>query len=155
MRFHLIDKVVELIPGQRISALKMVSSAEEYLADHFPSFPVLPGVLMLQALVEAASWLVLDGLSYKPTVVLLRSAKNITYKSFVKPGDALQLEVSCRRLGADDADFEGIGSCRQAEVLKGRFTLAFFELAGRMPGGSVNDERLRSAARARFGLLRA
>ena len=58
MRFILIDKIVSLEAGRSLKAVKSVSLAEEYLADHFPAFPVLPGVLMLQGLVESASWLV-------------------------------------------------------------------------------------------------
>ena len=56
MKFNLIDKI-EQISDERIVAVKYVSLAEEYLADHFPSFPVLPGVLMLEALTQAATWL--------------------------------------------------------------------------------------------------
>ena len=55
MRFILIDKVVSLEPGKEIKAVKSVSLAEEYLADHFPAFPVLPGVLLLEGLIESAS----------------------------------------------------------------------------------------------------
>ena len=58
MRFILIDKIVEIEPGKRLKAVKSVSLAEEYLADHFPTFPVLPGVLLLEGLIESASWLV-------------------------------------------------------------------------------------------------
>ena len=56
MKFNLIDKI-ESISDDRIVASKQVSLAEEYLADHFPTFPVLPGVLMLEALTQAAGWL--------------------------------------------------------------------------------------------------
>ena len=58
MRFILIDKVVSLDSGRKIKAVKGLSLAEEYLADHFPAFPVLPGVLLLEGLIESASWLV-------------------------------------------------------------------------------------------------
>ena len=57
MRFTLIDRILTLEPGRSITAIKNVSLAEEYLADHFPGFPVLPGVLMIAAMVPAVSWL--------------------------------------------------------------------------------------------------
>ena len=53
MRFTLLDRVVAIEPGKSITAIKTVSLAEEYLADHFPRFPVLPGVFMLEALTQA------------------------------------------------------------------------------------------------------
>ena len=52
MRFALVDRIVSLERGESISTVKNLSLAEEYLADHFPGFPVLPGVLMLEALVQ-------------------------------------------------------------------------------------------------------
>ena len=58
MRFILLDRVRELEAGKRIVAEKALSLAEEYLADHFPTFPVLPGVLMVEALVQSAAMLV-------------------------------------------------------------------------------------------------
>ena len=48
MRFHLVDRILEVQPGQSLRAVKNLTLGEEYLADHFPTFPVMPGVLMLQ-----------------------------------------------------------------------------------------------------------
>ena len=55
MRFHLVDRILEIEPGRKIRMVKNLTLAEEYLADHFPGFPVMPGVLMLQTLVESNS----------------------------------------------------------------------------------------------------
>ncbi|MCK4886409.1 MAG: beta-hydroxyacyl-ACP dehydratase, partial [Planctomycetes bacterium] len=82
MRFILIDKVTSLDAGKEIKAVKNVSLAEEYLGDHFPVFPVLPGVLLLEGMVEAASWLVRDAQNFKYSMVLLHQARNVKYKSF-------------------------------------------------------------------------
>ncbi len=153
MRFGLVDNIVELSRGERIVAVKAVSLAEEYLADHFPTFPVLPGVFMLQALVEAATWLVRDALDFEPGVVLLREAKNVTYKSFVKPGNLLRLEVTCRRFAREASDFEGIGYCQQAEVVRARFGLTHVSLSGR-EGFAQVERRIAEESRARFALLR-
>lgn len=56
MRFTLLDRVVAIDPGKTITAIKTLSLSEEYLADHFPRFPVMPGVLMLEAMTQAAAW---------------------------------------------------------------------------------------------------
>jgi len=151
MKFGLIDRIVERSRGERIVAVKAVSLAEEYLADHFPTFPVLPGVFMLEALVEAAAWLVRDAQDFASNVVLLRRAKNVTYKSFVKPGNLLRLEVTCRRLAQEDSDFAGVGYCNQNEVVRARFALRHVSLKERGFGSLENG--LAEAARARFAWL--
>ncbi len=124
MRFGLVDSILELKRGERIVAVKAVSLAEEYLADHFPTFPVLPGVFILQGLVEAATWLAYEALDFAPLVILLKEAKNVTYKSFVKPGNLLRLEVNCRRMAADASEFDGMGFCGETEMVRARFGLA-------------------------------
>ena len=57
MRFCLVDRILEVQPGKVIHAVKNLTLGEEYLADHFPTFPVMPGVLMLQTLIDAGTWL--------------------------------------------------------------------------------------------------
>ncbi len=157
MKFELIDRIVELTRGETIVAVKAVSLAEEYLADHFPTFPVLPGVLMLEAMVEAASWLVRDAQDFASSVILLRQAKNVTYANFVKPGDLLTLTVTCRRLARGESDFDGVGHCDQGEVVRARFSLTHFSLGQgeRSPTGRGRiDQRLTEAARAKLECLR-
>ena len=154
MRFELVDRIVELERGKRIVAVKAVSLAEEYLADHFPTFPVLPGVLILEAMVQAGAWLVRDAQNFAAPVVLLRQAKNVTYKSFVSPGNLLRLEVTCRRLERGESDFGGVGYCNQTEVVKARFGLRHFSLQDREPSLAHLDRRIIDDARAQFARLR-
>lgn len=115
MHFGLIDRVIE-VDGERIVALKGVSSAEEYLQDHFPTFPVLPGVLMIETLVQAARALLdhrrddatdndVDADRY--VLGLVRALK---FGTFVRPGEVLRVEVSL--LSRDDEGafhFKGAG----------------------------------------------
>src|SRR5436305_12023514 len=89
MRFHLIDRILELEPGKRIRMVKNLTLAEEYLADHFPTFPVMPGVLMLQTLVEAGAWLLRLTEDYRHSVIVLRDARNVKYGNFMQPGHSL------------------------------------------------------------------
>ncbi|MBN1491898.1 MAG: beta-hydroxyacyl-ACP dehydratase, partial [Phycisphaerae bacterium] len=133
MKFVLLDKIVELEPGQRIRAVKALTLAEEYLADHFPTFPVMPGVLMVEAMVQASAWLVRTSEDYAHSVIVLAEARNVTYKSFVSPGRVLELDVKARRIDADTSEFEGLGRSGDEEMVKGRWTLRHSNLADRDP----------------------
>ncbi|MCA9292691.1 MAG: hypothetical protein KDA20_02625 [Phycisphaerales bacterium] len=97
MHFCLVDRVLEHTPG-RIVTLKNVSAAEEYLQDHFPTFPVLPGVFMLEACVQAARTLIdLDAQAASqpiPPRYVLAAAKALKYGNFVAPGHALRIEIT-------------------------------------------------------------
>ena len=77
MRFTLLDRVVAIEPGKSITAIKTLTLSEEYLADHFPRFPVMPGVLMLEAMTQAAAWTIRLGEDFAHSIVVLRSAKNV------------------------------------------------------------------------------
>ena len=94
MKFQLIDQVLERTPTS-ITAVKNVTAAEEYLGDHFPGFPVLPGVFMLEALTQAARELLKDR-----GRLVLGQVKAFRYGSFVRPGEALKVEVTLPHLGA-------------------------------------------------------
>ena len=153
MKFCLIDRIVEVSRGERIVAVKAVSLAEEYLADHFPTFPVLPGVLMLEAMAEAATWLVRDAKDFTARPILLQEVKNVTYKSFVRPGHLLTLDVTCRRLGDEKSDFSGIGRCGDTEVVRGRFSLG--HRADAAPASDGSSSRTAGALRSQFAALRA
>ena len=152
MRFTFIDRILEFTPRERIVAVRAVTLGEEYLADHFPAFPVLPGVLMLQTLVEAAGWLVREAEDFAGGPVLLREAKNINYKSFVKPGHLLRVEVKARRLEPGESDFEGSGFCNEDEVIKGRFGLRHLPATAAVAG--MTPSRSQADAKAAFALLR-
>src|SRR2546430_13459861 len=83
VKFNLIDKI-ESLTDDRIVAAKHVSLAEEYLADHFPTFPVLPGVLMLEALTQAAGWLLHHRRNFACSMAILREARNVKYGHVVE-----------------------------------------------------------------------
>ena len=117
MRFELIDRVLER-QDDRLTAIKTVSRAEEYLADHFPGFAVLPGVLMLEALVQAARILVNED---QPLIV--REVRNVRYGNMVRPGQTLRVEVNLRKRNGDGFDFQGVGTIDSEVAVQGRFRL--------------------------------
>jgi 3-hydroxyacyl-[acyl-carrier-protein] dehydratase len=108
MKFQLIDVILEQSP-ERIVAVKQVSAAEEYLADHFPSFPILPGVMMLETMVQAARAM----LPASPRLVL-GEVKALKYGQMVRPGEALEVEVTLHKR-LDDGSYacKGTGLVRR------------------------------------------
>lgn len=89
MRFRMLDRITEIVPGERIIAERKLTGREDYLADHFPLFPVMPGVLMLEAMFQAAVWLVRVTDDFEHSIVRLREARNVKYSDFVVPGQTL------------------------------------------------------------------
>src|SRR6266513_1841876 len=109
MKFNLIDKIEE-ITDTRIVAVKHVSLAEEYLADHFPTFPVLPGVMMLEALTQAASWVLHRRNNFAKSFAVLKEARNVKYGNFVAPGNHLRVEVEFVKETEAGASFNANGT---------------------------------------------
>jgi 3-hydroxyacyl-[acyl-carrier-protein] dehydratase len=91
MRFLQIEQIVSLESGQRIEVTCHLTGQEDYLRDHFPRFPVMPGVLMLEALFQAAALLVRATDGYNMGLVLLQEAKNVKFSDFVQPGQSLNV----------------------------------------------------------------
>ena len=154
MKFVLLDRIVELEPGTRIHALKGLTLAEEYLADHFPTFPVMPGVMMVEALVQASAWLVRVTEDFAHSLVVLSEARNVTYKSFVSPGQTLEVTVEAKDIQPAASRFVGTGRCGDTEMIKAHWSLRHFNLADEDPSLADLDRRLIEAARRQMGLLR-
>src|SRR6201993_1202501 len=139
MRFVLIDRIIEVQTGQSLVAVKNLSLAEEYLSDHFPGFPVMPGVLMLEALTQAGAWLIRDMEDFAHSIILLKQAKTIKYGSFVEPGRQLELRVEMASNDERDCVFKGVGLIDGQEMVKGRFTLTRRNLRERNPELHTTD----------------
>jgi 3-hydroxyacyl-[acyl-carrier-protein] dehydratase len=126
MHFSLVDRVLEE-SDRRIVTLKHVTAGEEYLADHFPGFPVLPGVMMLEAMVQAARRLVERARPGAPWV--LGRVRALKYGRFVRPGATLRVEVTAAEPGDAGMEFRGEALVLEPEspdrpvAVSGRFTL--------------------------------
>ena len=153
MKFVLIDKIVSLESGKEIKAVKSVSLSEEYLADHFPAFPVLPGVLLLEGLVEAASWLVREKQNFANSMVLLEQAKNVKYKSFAAPGMQIEYTVKSKTIEDNVSCFTGVGKCSDKIIVEAKLNLRHFNLQEEDPKMAPVDGRLIENLKARFELL--
>lgn len=159
VKFNLIDKV-ESLSDQRIVAVKYVTLAEEYLADHFPTFPVLPGVMMLEAATQAAGWLWHHRTGFSRSFAILKEARNVKYASFVAPGNALRIEVDLLKPTDAGASFKVAGavvssSGASTPAVQMRLDLASFNLADKNPELANLDARLIDHNRSRWQLLAA
>lgn len=118
MRFTLVDKVVELEPGRRIVAIKNLSLAEEYLADHFPGFPVMPAPLILEGLAQTGGILVGHANNFEKNVVLAKMT-NAKFHRETFPGEQLTYTASLVDLNDTGARVNGtvhVGGALVAEV---------------------------------------
>jgi len=154
MKFHLVDRIESIHPGKRIVTTKALSLAEEYLADHFPTFPIMPGVLMIEALVQSAAWLVRIEQDYKKSIIVLASARNIRPANFVKPGDVLRCELDALEIGDSSAKFKAAGFVGDQPMLSGRLELRCFNLAERDSRLASSDVEIVRQLKEQFKLIR-
>lgn len=153
MRFVLIDRILELEPGSRIVAQKNLSLAEEYLADHFPGFPVMPGVLMLEAMTEAGAWIVRSGEDFAHSIVTLKSARNVKYGNFVEPGQSLIVEATLTGQDERECKIKAEGHIDGARAVSARLVLERYNLADEKPERAEADAVVVQKLRQDFAQL--
>lgn len=153
MKFILIDKVVHIDSPNEIKTVKSVSLAEEYLGDHFPIFPVLPGVLLLEGLIESASWLVRESQKFANSMVLLEQARNVKYKSFAAPGMQIEYSVKAKAIEENVSSFTGVGTCGDEAIVEAKFGLRHFNLADDDPKMAMIDGKIIESMKQRWILL--
>lgn len=153
MDFVLLDRIVALDGGRVIRATKNLSLAEEYLRDHFPGYPVMPGVMMLEALVEAGCWLVRLKTNFRYSLVCLAEVRNVKYGRFVTPGNTLEVVVRSLKWEQNEALFSGQGTVATEAAVSGRFRLRYYNLGDRDPRYQRTDELLIESAKQRFHTL--
>jgi 3-hydroxyacyl-[acyl-carrier-protein] dehydratase len=157
MRFHLVDRILEIEPGKSIRLVKNLTRSEEYLADHFPTFPVMPGVLMLQTLVEGAAWLLHATENFRHSVIVLRDARNVKYGNFMQPGHSMLISVeatdydSAKPMLTFKGKAEAPGS---GTTVVAKFTVARYNLADRNPSLAAVDQRIISQLKDHYRILR-
>ncbi|MEI8324563.1 MAG: 3-hydroxyacyl-ACP dehydratase FabZ [Betaproteobacteria bacterium] len=109
--FLLVDRVLELESGKRIKALKNVTINEPFFVGHFPHRPVMPGVLIIEAMAQAAGLLSFDALGKSAddkSVIYFAGIDSARFKRPVEPGDQLIMDVSIERHKAGIFKFKGV-----------------------------------------------
>lgn len=96
--FLLVDKILEVEEGKRAVGIKNVTANEKFFTGHFPNYPVMPGVLIVEALAQVGAVSVLIKEEYRGKIGFFAGIDNCRFKRQVKPGDQLRLEVEMLRL---------------------------------------------------------
>jgi 3-hydroxyacyl-[acyl-carrier-protein] dehydratase len=142
MRFWLLDSIRSYEPDRQLTAVKNVALTEEYLADHFPEFPVLPGVFMLEAATQAGAWLLRLSENFAHSIICLKEARNVKYADFVPPGETLEVTVSMIKKDQRLATIKVEGQAANRATLSGRLVLERYNLAERNPEQQLVDQQL-------------
>ena len=155
MRFRLVDRITHLVPGESITAVKNLSSAEEYLADHFPGFAVMPGVLMIETLVQAGGWLIRATDDFKDGIVLLKQARGVKFNSFVRPGHTLTVTctIHSRDATAGETTLKATSEVGGQTAVSARLTLSHFNLADKNPQFADSDAARMTILKQQFNEL--
>ena len=147
MRFCLLDRITELEPGVRVTGVKRLRPDEDYLKDHFPRFPVMPGVLMLEAMYQAGAWLVRQSEGFASSMVVLKEVRNIKYADFVTPGKELVVTAEILKQEGSLTTLKTQGTIDGNVAVNGRLVLDRFNLAERYPSRRDTDPYLRAELR--------
>jgi len=153
MRFWLLDAIRTYEPGIELTATKNVTLTEEYLADHFPEFPVLPGVFMLEASTQAAGWLLRLSEDFAHSIICLKEAKNVKYIDFVPPGQTLSVAVRVVTQDQRLSTFKVEAQMGDRPTLSGRLVIERYNLAESNPAQRSTDEMLKNYFRKAAKLL--
>jgi len=123
--FLLIDEVVELEPGARVRARFTVRGDEWFLRGHFPGDPIMPGVLMVEALAQAGAVGVLSHPDFSGRVPLFAGIDDVRFRRVVRPGDVLDFQLTVDRLRSTFGRGTGVVQCAGDAVLDAKLSFGF------------------------------
>ncbi|MDR2903776.1 MAG: 3-hydroxyacyl-ACP dehydratase FabZ [Clostridiales bacterium] len=120
--FLLIDKVLEIEYGKRITAIKNVSMNEQFFQGHFPQQPVMPGVLIVEAMAQAGACAILSLPEFKGKIAYFAALDKVKFRGKVLPGDTLRFEVEITKLKANAGIGKGIAYVGEKKVCSAELT---------------------------------
>jgi len=153
LKFSLIDRITRVAVGRELEAVRALSLGEEYLGDHFPGNPVMPGVLMLESVSQAAAWLIRISTDFDKSMVLLKEARNVKYGRFVRPGDVLSIRVEQIKVTKEGLMFKATATVDDEKAVSARIVMEQFNLADRDAALAENDRMVRQNMRAELAAI--
>jgi 3-hydroxyacyl-[acyl-carrier-protein] dehydratase len=125
--FLLLDEVTEIVPGARVVARKVVREDEWYLAGHFPGRPIMPGVLMVEAMAQAGAVAVLSEPGNRGKLALFAGIDDVRFKRLVGPGDELELVCDLERVRGPVGRGKATATVAGDLAVRGTLTFALTE----------------------------
>lgn len=120
--FLLIDKIIDLVPDQKVVAIKNVTINEPFFAGHFPGHPIMPGVMILEAMAQSGGVLLLNAVPDPQTkVVYFMSIDNAKFRKPVMPGDQLRFELTMTAFRRNTCKMSGVAYVEDSEVASADF----------------------------------
>lgn len=125
----LLDRIVNIVEGQSILGIKDVTGKEDFFRGHFPSHPVMPGVLIVEAMAQSAACLVVHtmGDTAKGKVVYFMSIEEAKFRKPVVPGDVLYLQCDAQRSRGNVWKFKGVGTVNGQKVAEATYSAMIME----------------------------
>ncbi|HEX3015719.1 MAG TPA: 3-hydroxyacyl-ACP dehydratase FabZ [Desulfobacteria bacterium] len=123
--FLLVDRILELEPGKRAVGIKNVTANEQFFQGHFPGNPVMPGVLMVEALAQVGAVAVLTMAENRGKIALFRGIDKVKFRRQVVPGDQLRLEVELTKVRSRIGYGIGRAYVEDQLAVEGEITFAF------------------------------
>ena len=121
--FLLVDRIIELEPGRRAVGIKAVTANEPQFTGHFPDRPIMPGVLMVEALAQTAGVVVMTLDEYRGKLGLFAGIDDCRFRRMVVPGDTLRLEVTVEKLRGMFGRVRGVASVNGEPAVEATLTI--------------------------------
>lgn len=124
--FILVDRILDIVPGKRITALKNVTINEPYFQGHFPGIPIMPGVLIVEAMAQAGGVLIAESADLKSmgALIYFMSIDKVRFRKPVEPGDQLILDLEILKMRSKVAKMAGTAKVGDNLVAQGEFMAA-------------------------------
>ena len=134
--FLLVDRVLELEPGRRAVGVKNVTMGDPFFQGHFPDYPVMPGVLIVEALAQVGAVALLTTEEYRGRLALFAGIDKVRFKRQVKPGDVLRLEVELAQVRRGIGTGNGTATVAGELACRGEFMFAVVPAPTAPPGAA-------------------
>lgn len=153
MKFSLIDKIEQVEPNKMLRATKSLAMGEEYLRDHFPKFPVMPGVLMIEAMAQASAWLIRISEDFAHSIVVLQEARNVKFGQFLRPGQTLHVTTTILSETDEQVVLKTEGTIDGLSRIRAQLTMRRYNLATVSPKRRFFDKKIIARLKEELALI--